>query len=304
MKKLLKEPLIHFLVLGFGLFLLFELVSGDTGDYDDQIIRVDRDALLAFAQYRFRTFDPEVAGARLDGLSKTELETLIDDYVREEALYREALALGLDREDYIIKRRLIQSLELFTNAFVTANSEVSDADVAAYYTANRRDYYIEPFVTFTHVFFANERHGRERAQTLATAKLAELNAQQVPFSDSPRHGDRFPYHLNYVEREADIVASHFGASMAREVFSLAPGESWQGPFESPYGAHLVMLTRRVEGRYPALAEVEARVRDDARREALDRQEDAAIQAIVDRYQVRITYQENADGGDPRVTANR
>ena len=296
MTKLIKEPLVHFLVLGLGLFLLFEFVAGDEAAFDSRVINVDRDSLLTFVQYRSRAFEPQMAAKRLDGLSDAELERLIDDYVREEALHREALALGMDKNDYIIKRRMIQSIEFITDGFVTAAVEVSAEDVEDYFETNGDDYYIEPFVTFTHVFFSAERHSRDELLSLATAKLTELNAQQVQFSDAPRHGDRFPFFVNYVERGPEFVASHFGAPMAQAVFAIDPNQSvWHGPFESEYGAHLVMLTRKAEGRYPELTEVEPGVRDDAEREARAAQKDKAIQAIVDTYEVRRSFARQMTG---------
>ncbi len=291
MKKVLKDPLIYFLLFGFGLFVLFDLVASDEAVYDSRVIKVDRDALLTFVQYRSRAFEPRAAAARLDAMPEDELDRLIADYVREEALYREAKALGMDQNDYIIKRRMIQSIEFITDGFVTAAVDVSDEDVAAYYDANREDYYISPFVTFTHVFFDGERHSRDDAFALAKAKLAVLNEQQVPFSDAPRHGDRFPYFVNYVERDPQFVTSHFGAPMAEQVFALDPFEAtWHGPFESEYGMHLVLLTREAAGRFPKLEEIETAVRDDAEREAIAKQKDQAIQAIVDTYDVRRTYE--------------
>ena len=254
MKTLIKEPLVHFLAIGLGLFVLFDIVGGDDAAYDSKVIDIDRDALLTFVQYRSRAFEPRIAAERLDGMSEEELERLIGDYVREEALHREALALGMDKNDYIIKRRMIQSIEFITDGFVTAAVEVSDEDVEAYFAANRDDYYIDPYVTFTHVFFDGERRGRDETFSLATAKLAELNADKVHFSDAPRHGDRFPFFLNHVERDPEFVASHFGKPMAQAVFAIEPGDNaWHGPFESEYGAHLVLLTRSLAGRYPELA---------------------------------------------------
>ena len=296
MTKLFKEPLVHFLALGLGLFVIFDLVASDDATFDSKIINVDRDALLTFVQYRSRAFEPSMAAERLDGMTEDELERMISDYVREEALHREALALGMDKNDYIIKRRMIQSIEFITDGFVTAAVEISDADVEAYFEANREDYYIDSFVTFTHVFFDAERHGRDEAITLATAKLAELNSQQVAFTDAPRHGDRFPFFVNYVERGPEFVVSHFGMPMAQGIFAVEPSDStWHGPFESEYGAHLVMLTRKAEGRYPELAEVEPSVRDNAEREAIAAQKDKAIQAIVDTYEVRRIFEQQTVG---------
>ncbi|MDH3849107.1 MAG: peptidylprolyl isomerase, partial [Gammaproteobacteria bacterium] len=220
MKKFLREPLVHFLAIGIGLFVLFDLVAPEESNLDSKTIVVDRDALLTFVQFRSKAFNPEVAAARLDALGDAELSMLIDDYVREEALHREALALGMDQNDYVIKQRLIQSLQFITNGFVSAAVDVSDEEIAEYYEANRDDYYVDPYATFTHVYFSNDRHGREQARQLAETKLAELNDANVPFSESTRHGERFLYNVNYVERTEDFVASHFGRAMAAAVFEL------------------------------------------------------------------------------------
>jgi hypothetical protein len=288
LKNLLREPLVHFLAIGIGLFVLFDLVAPEESNLDSKTIVVDRDALLTFVQFRSKAFNPDVAAARLDALGEAELSMLIDDYVREEALHREALALGMDQNDYVIKQRLIQSLQFITNGFVSAAVDVSDEEIADYYEANRDDYYVDPYATFTHVYFSNDGHGREQARQLAEAKLAELNDANVPFSESTRHGDRFLYNVNYVERTEDFVASHFGRAMAAAVFELEPnGERWHGPLESAYGHHLVMLTKRTEGLYPPLEDIADAVREDALRIKLDEQNDRAVQAIVDTYDVRM-----------------
>lgn len=288
MKKFLREPLVHFLAIGIGLFVLFDLVAPEESNLDSKTIVVDRDALLTFVQFRSKAFNPEVAAARLDALSDKELQRLVADYVREEALHREALALGMDQNDYVIKQRLIQSLQFITNGFVSAAVDVSDEEIAEYYEANREDYYVDPYVTFTHVYFSNDRHGREQARQLAETQLAELNDQNVPFSESTRHGERFLYNVNYVERTEDFMASHFGKAMAAAVFELEPDNGqWYGPFESAYGHHLVMLTKRTEGVYPPLEEIADSVREDALRIKLDEQNDRAVQAIVNTYDVRM-----------------
>jgi hypothetical protein len=288
---LLKQPLLHFLLIGFGLFMLFELVSDDRRDGDERVIVVDREALLSFVQFRSKAFEPGVAAARLDAMSQDELQRMVDDYVREEALHREALSLGMDANDYIIKRRLIQKVEFITNSFVDETVQLSEADIEAHYAANADDYYVEPFVTFTHVFFDGSRHALAELENLASDKLNELNEKNVHFSQSGRHGDRFPYFINYVERTPEFVASHFGPEMAQQVFALDPGDNqWHGPYPSSYGLHLVLLSKRVEGVTPVLAEVHDRAADDARREVVRERNDAAIKAIVGTYEVRVTYE--------------
>lgn len=287
MNKILKEPLVHFLIIGLALFGVYELVAPEDAVLDSKVIVVNRDALLTFVQFRSRAFEPQVAAARLDNLSAEELDRLIADYVREEALHREAVALGVDKNDYVIKRRMIQSIEFITNGFVTAGVEITDEDVANYFADNRDDYYVRPFITFTHVYFSNERRSDDEAMDLAIRKLAELNSENVPFTGATQHGERFPFFVNYVERDPEFVSSHFGHRMASALFALESSDTqWRGPFQSQYGAHLIMLTRNVPGRYPALDEVEDRVRQDTEREALDAAQEAAIRAIVNTYEVR------------------
>ena len=291
MNRVLKDPLAHFLLLGLGLFAVFAWVSRDEGANDDRVIDVDRAALLSYVQYHARAFSPEAATGYLDARSEDEVDNIVDAYVREEALYREALALGMDRTDHVIKHRLVQSIEFITDDLALRTTEVSDADVVAYFEANRERYAIEPTVTFTHVFFNTERHGHDAAREMAQHKLAELKGDRVPFAGAPGHGDRFLYLVNYVERTADLVASHFGQAMAEAVFELAVDEgNWVGPVESSYGHHLVLLAGRSEGGTPELAEVEVRVRGDAERETSEARRDDAIQALVDTYEVRRRLQ--------------
>ena len=286
MAQVLKDPLVHFLAVGLGLFALFALVSDDAST-DAWVIEVDEEALREFVQNRSQASTRGAAAARLDALSDAARERLVDDYVREEALYRHALALSMDKTDYVIKRRLVQAMEFITEDLASRVPAASVADLEEHFQANRERYAIEPSVTFTHVFFDAARHGAERARELATTKLAELNRARVPFAQAPGHGDRFLYLVNYVERRPAFIASHFGEPMAQALFDLAPDErTWVGPFESPYGQHVVLLIRNVEGRDPQFAEVAARVRDDVETAASLALKNQAIQALVDTYEVK------------------
>ena len=287
MPRVLKDPLVHFLLLGLGLFALFAWVTRNADAIDDKVIEVDRDALLSFVQYHARAFSPEAAAAYLDGLDESEFEKLVDRYVREEVLYREALALGMDRSDHVIKHRLVESVEFITDDLAARSTVLTDADIETYFQANKERYYIESTVTFTHVFYNADNHGADRARSLAEKKLAELNQEQVPFAQAPGHGDRFLYLVNYVDRIADLVASHFGDAMAKALFEFEPDDdNWVGPIESHYGQHLVLLVAKAEGRFPELGEVVGRVRVDAERDAGQARKDAAIDGLLDTYEVR------------------
>lgn len=295
-----RQPLLHFLLLGAALFVLFDWV-GQAED-DARTIVVDKEALFTFLQFRARAFNPDLAEKMLAGLSDEEFDRLVEEYVREEVLYREALVLEMEQNDYIIKRRLIQKIEFITTGFIEAATEVGEDDISAWYDTHKDSYYVEPFVTFTHVFFNAEQRGPDAAWALATEQLVELNREAVPFTQGLRHGDRFLYHSNYVERTLDFVASHFGAPMAEGVFELLPDDTrWHGPFESEYGYHLVMLARKQDGRYPELDEVRDQVQDEAEREQIRERNDEAIQAIVDSYDVRVTYARDSGELDPAAS---
>ena len=289
MRRLLKEPLVHFLLAGLALVVIYQ-VSGSGDLANTKTVVVDKQTLLTFMQYRAKAFNQQSFEAQLDALTPEQLQLLIDDYVREETLYREAQTMQLERNDYIIRRRLIQKLEFITKGFADASGGPEETEVRQYFEDNKSDYYVEPYVTFTHVFYNRERHGADEAAQLAGRKLLELNRRRVPFTGAPSHGDRFFYHLNYVERTPDYVASHFGKGMPASVFDLDPGASWQGPFESTYGYHLVLVSGREGGRYPTLDELRERVTEDARQALIRAKTDEAIQEIVDSYDVRLRYE--------------
>ena len=303
LRTILKEPLLHFIAAGVAVFLLFEAVSPEGTGLGDKVIVVDREALLTHIQYRTRTFEPRVAADRLDALSAEEFERTVREYVREEALHREAKAMGMDANDYIIKRRLIQKVEFLAQGFADAGIDVDEDDLDQFLETNRDDYFIEPQVTFTHVFFNAERRGREGAYAAAEEALVKLNAARVPFAEAGRHGDRFVYHLNYVERPADLVASHFGPELTKGVFSAPVGDGvWRGPYASEYGVHLVLVSRSEPGRYPELAEVRPRVLDDVRRTRARERLDAAIDEIIAGYEVRRSLESETSGPGPAVAA--
>jgi hypothetical protein len=287
-RAIAREPLLHFIVAGAVLFGLFYWVAPEEAvEFGDDVIVVDRDALLTFIQYRTKAFQPEIAAARFDAMTAEQRQALIDDYVREEALHREAIALGLDSNDYIIKRRLMQKVEFIAQGFVEAGVKIDEAALQDFYEANKDNYFIPPSITFTHVFFDTNRHGPTGAAAAAEAKLGELNANGVPFTDAPKHGDRFPYHLNYVEPTYEFVGSHFGPAMTETLFALSPSETvWRGPYSSSYGSHVVLVTDLVPGRYPPPEEIRTRLESDARQAEMRARTDAAIEAIVARYEVR------------------
>ncbi|WOF72793.1 peptidylprolyl isomerase [Parvibaculaceae bacterium PLY_AMNH_Bact1] len=287
MPRILRDPLFHFAIVGLALFFLFSALGQAESDADSNEIRVDRETVLTFIQYRTRSFDRNMAEQRLNALGEEELNRLVDEYLREEVLYREGLGLGLDADDYVIRRRLIQKVEFLAEGFASAAVDLTDEDLQAHFDANKQDYFVAPSITFTHVYFDKAKHG-DAALTLAADALERLNGEQVPFSGAPGQGDRFPFHVNYVERTYDFVASHFGPDMTANLFALAADDGvWQGVFKSPYGAHLVMVTSVSLGKDAVFEDVKARVTEDARRVRLEADKEAAIAQIAAEYDIEI-----------------
>ena len=284
LKKILREPLLQFLVLGGAIFVVYSFWGNRDAALDVRPIVVDEAALINFMQNRTRIFEPEAQRTRLEAMSPTEVDALINDYVREEVLYREAKTLGLGEDDYIIKQRLVQKMEFIANAAVEQVAPLSIEDVAAYFEAHRGDYAVPSLIYFTHIFFDAELHGRDAA--LKQAKAALKTIEQG--GDLP-DGDRFPFSRSYVDRSRNLVANHFGDAAAEEFWSIEPGEAWHGPIESPYGFHLVRVYERTEGRTPELEEIDGRVAADAAAAKANEAVESATRDIMKQYDVRIEY---------------
>ena len=286
--RIIREPLLHFLIIGLGLFLVYDHLANNESADDGHRIVVDRERLLTFMQYRSNVFQAGYFDEILDKLPEEELRAVIDQYVQEEALYREAKSLGLDKDDYVARRRLIQQLEFSARGVISTSTTLREAELVAWFNENKNSYYVAPKITFTHVFFSSDKHGHAQAEKLAQDKLRELNDKHVPFDAAMSRDDQFLYGINYIETEEDEITSHFGGSMREQLFAIKPSDSiWRGPYESPYGFHLVMVTKIMAGYIPSLEEVQQDVEQDALQSRLDAEQNKAIQSIVDTYEVNV-----------------
>ncbi len=288
MKRLLIDPLFYFILLGAALFGIWDILNPDRADDDPKTIRVDRAALLEFMQLRLRAFDDKDAQARLASLSAEALADVVSAYVREEALYRSAQGLGLGADDYVIKQRLVQKMEYMAEGMAGEPAAPPDTVLVDFFQRHQQDY-IEPArISFTHVFFSTRRHTEAQAAALAQDALIELNHRQVPFTGATGFGERFPYHVNYVERTHDDVAGHIGPAMTDALFKLEPDSAnWQGVYSSSFGKHLVLLTSRSPERVPDFAAVQAQVLKDFRVEQLREHKDSFIARVVGEYRIDL-----------------
>lgn len=279
MKKFLRDPLLHFLVAGAALFWALSIFTPP--EQPDRII-VDRDALLSFIQYRSKAFEPETAATILDGMNEKDRERLIDDYVREEALYREAMKMGLDQGDYVIRQRMVQKFEFMTQAASTPAEPDADA-LAGYYEKNKQDYYVQPGATFAHVFIS-AKDNPDHYAAMAKAALVELKRSGAVFEDATRYGDRFLFHTNYVERTYAYIKSHFGEAATEVIFDDAtPLSQWAGPVVSEYGAHLIFVTARNPGFIQPLAETKSTLAADMIRAEQRARNEKLIDALIEDY---------------------
>jgi hypothetical protein len=302
-----QQPSLHFLLIGVALFAAYQWAETRQGA-DGKTIIVDRQALLTHMQYRARAFEPAQSAATLDRLDENELAALVDDYVREEVLYREALALGLDRNDFVIRQRLIQKLEFINRDLTEEMTELSDDEVQRYFAAHR-DTYIQPAqIAFSQVFLSrhgNEAEvsrdhegeaGRDAVMSRAESILADLNARQVPPREASRYGDEFSGGADQTDQSPEQIAGQFGQEFSEAVFALeAQPDRWQGPLQSPHGFHLLLITESIPERMLELAEAEKAVREDARRDRIDERNRAILQEIVDAYDVQVTVQPGSPG---------
>jgi parvulin-like peptidyl-prolyl isomerase len=295
MASLFRQPLLHFLIIGVLIFVAYSVTDQPQPEMQslDKVIEVDRTALLNFMQYRAQAFRPDLFNEQLDTMGEDELDQLVTAYVREEVLHREAVAMGMDQGDYIIRQRLVQKVEFLLENMVNQALEPDDDTIAAWYAERQEDYRIDAVYTFTHIFFDGDERGRDAAEQAARALLDSGRLQNVAFNDAAQFGDRYPFLQNYVERTRDFVVNNFTAEFTDALDTLTPAnERWYGPFESRYGWHLVLLRERSDPYVPALADIRDRVTDDWRYETVLVNRRQAEAQVISGYTVNVELDGN------------
>ena len=280
--RALREPLVHFLVIGVLLFVVFALVGEDRRAAGNriEITDADIDQLVAIFRKQWqRPPDPQ------------ELQGLIDSRVREEILYREALAMGLDKDDTIVRRRLAQKVEFLMDD-VSGVTEPDDVTLQAYYDKHAERYREPPRLSFTQIYFSTDRRG-EQAAADANALLVRLRATRTGPGQLPDEGDPIMLPRVYVDARTDGIARDFGGAFAEEVSGLQV-KQWQGPVVSGYGLHLVYIDSRKQARLPPLDQVRSRVTNDWRVDQRQAAEARIYERLRSRYEV-IMPAELSDG---------
>lgn len=260
-----REPLVHFLIAGMLIYALFAW-RGEEADPASRFITVDREQQAQLAL----VFERTMGRAPTDA----ELDAQIERFVREEVLYREALRLGLDREDAVVRRRMAQKMDMLASARIEATTP-DEAELRRWYQQNGARFAQDASYSFDQLWFDSEK-----AAKVAQAKIArgaEANGLGQPIS-IPRSVKAMP--------SAEVL-SRFGIQFMEELGRLDAGQGWQGPVPSGLGWHLVRLDRREVGQVPPFEEVRGAVLDDWRISSIAARKDAAYQVLRGAYSVKV-----------------
>ena len=277
----MREPLLHFLVIGAVLFLVFAQMNGTATKNNNDIIITKSDLdLLAYKWLKSAGRPP----------TELEREQQLKRYIREQVLYREAVAMGLDKNDVIVRQRLAKKMEYLFNdlSFVP---EPTEAELVSFLDEHAKKFTRPAEITFSQIFFdpnLRDQNINNDAEELL-AQLKE-NTKEV---DTINLGDRslLPYTVSN-EREKQL-ASMFGEAFAKQAF-LLPVNSWQGPIDSEYGAHLIYINSRIEAKLPPLAEIRERITREWRSAKQKAANELFYKSLHQRYKVVIDSEVKKD----------
>jgi len=250
LKHWLHEPLLHFLLIGILLFALYGYMNRGR-------IGVDSSKQITLTLDDLRTMETYFESEWHRQPTPQEFQAMVEEKVQEEVLYREGLAMGLDKDDTIVKRRMAQKMQ-FLAEDVAAAHEPSTAELKSWFDKNKEKFALPSRYSFRHLYFSPDKRGQGAQQDAAKA-LAIIVEQSEDSKLANSLGDRFMFQDYYGDRAPSAIAKEFGPPFAVALEKLKPG-SWQGPIESGYGWHLVFVDTVIPGRIPAFEEVESDVK--------------------------------------------
>jgi hypothetical protein len=280
--RTLREPLVHFLVIGAAVFAFYSLVTpgGDASPPRERIV-VSEGRVAQIAEVFARTWQRPPTPEELHGL--------VDAYVKEEIFYREALKLGLDRDDAVVRRRMQQKMEFLAEPTAEA-LQPGVGELQAFLEANRELFRSEARIAFQQIFI-NPQEEEPPAALRAASLLEELRGSRSAAA-AQEHGD--PTLLPYEMRLAplSVIARTFGEDFAAGLADQPDG-AWSGPLASVYGLHLVRIVAREAAVDPPLAEVEPRVLREWQRQQRDAYAAEEYRRLRDSYEVVLPFAEGA-----------
>jgi hypothetical protein len=269
--RIIREPLFHFLIAGALIFAVYSALEDEVVDSAASATIVIGDAEMQFLRVQYQ---------KLWGRppADDELAPMVQEFIREEVLYREGVAMGLDQDDVIVRRRIGQKME-FLIGDLAVPAEPADETLATYLDANRDKYLEPPHLTFTHVYFSTDRRGAQ-ARADAEAALDELGDRPR----APELGDRFALATDYADKTVREVDQTFGPAFGEQLVE-APVGAWFGPVESAYGLHLVRVLARTEPRLPEFDELRDRLSNDYSFETRRAANAQALARLTERYRI-------------------
>jgi peptidyl-prolyl cis-trans isomerase C len=249
--KILREPLLHFLFIGAAIYLLYGAFAETAPEDTDKTIVVSAGEIEWMQTSWQKRWNRPPTPRELDGL--------IQQYIRETVLYREALTMGLNQHDPVIRRRLAQKLEFLAKDLV-ALTPPTEEELVAYFDAHRDRYQEPKLYTFTQVFFNPDKRGDATLDD-AEAIKATLLARGDAIENAGALGDDFMLQSYYPAKDALEIQKLFGSGFTQSLIELSPGQ-WHGPVLSGYGTHLVYVSHISEPSPPIFSEVREQVVQD------------------------------------------
>ncbi len=273
----MREPLVHFLLIGAALFVIFEIFDDPAGPDSSRIV-------ISASQIDF--LEANFARTWNRPPSETEMKNLVNNFVREEILYREALALGLDKDDRIIRRRLNQKMELMSSNLAQALSP-SDEELRSYLADHPDRFRVPPRLSFVHIFLDPQKRGPALEDDAAL--LLEKLSQTDESVDLSSLGDSLPLLPRSVkEMRVGEIGRTFGEEFGAAIMEIQPGV-WAGPVRSGYGYHLVLVTKKVAGMLPELPAIREQVAREWMAERKTKLNDEILERLRDNYTVEIDW---------------
>jgi hypothetical protein len=273
MKRLLNEPLLHFLVLGALIFAVYSWLNRSLprGTSAAGTVRITSNEIAWLKETWSRQWQREP--------TRDELRGLVTDFLKEELLAREARSLGLDQNDTIVRRRLAQKLEFLVQD-TSSLAEPTEEDLRRFYKANLGRFQTDARISFTQVFFSREK--RTAAATEAKAALSDLSRGANPAD----LGDRLLVDSEIVDADMQSVAGQFGREFANAVFALKPAD-WSGPIESGYGLHLVRVSEVTLAKRREFSEVKTQVLELWRQQRQRSDNEKYFAGLLKKYDVAV-----------------
>ena len=269
-RKLWREPLVHFLLIGAALFVFYDQTREQGSEAPNRIVMSSGQVEQFAANFKRTWMRPP---------TETELSALIENYVREEVFYREALAMGLDQSDPVVRQRMRSKLEFILEDLSSA--EVADEVLLAYLKEHPDKFRTQPQVSFQQVYLSPD--ARTDLAGEAEVLLARLNEGAAP--ESLGDPTLVPYAFTLAS-QAEIERT-LGERFGRGVVELVPGDDWVGPVFSAYGGHLVKVSERVDARLPGMSEIRELVEREYLVERRNEIKDLAYAKLREGYDVTI-----------------